>query len=107
MLRPAATWDVYQAAFKTLVSTVDGVERHAVPWPEWAITTVVDCRGVSSIVWRAVQCHVSQMSVYERLRGLTEAQLDTLWGRQCFYRAFSTVNGGRRVESDLFDGIRR
>src|ERR1043165_6246469 len=33
----ASTWAAYQAAFKTLTSTVDGVERQVVPWPEWAI----------------------------------------------------------------------
>ena len=29
-----------RAALKKLMSTVDGVERQAVPWPDWAITTV-------------------------------------------------------------------
>ncbi len=30
---------------------------------------------------------------------------EVLWGLQAFYRAFSTVNGGRQRETDLFDGI--
>jgi len=30
-----------------------------------------------------------------------------LWGRQSFYRVFSTVNGGRTREADLFEGIPR
>jgi hypothetical protein len=30
-----------------------------------------------------------------------------LWGLQSFYRAFSTVNGGRGRETDLFEGIER
>ena len=46
---------------KKLVSTVDGVERQAVPWPDWAITTVIDTRDLWSTVWRAVSCHESQM----------------------------------------------
>src|SRR5262249_30430066 len=54
---PESTWKAYQAAFRELVSTVDGVERHSVPWPEWAITTVIDTRGFSSTVWRAISCH--------------------------------------------------
>ena len=33
------TWAAYQAALKKLTSTVDGVERQATPWPDWAITT--------------------------------------------------------------------
>ena len=32
--------------------------------------------------------------------------LEALWGCQSFYRAFSTVNGGRTRETDLFEGIR-
>ena len=29
-----------------------------------------------------------------------------LWGHDGFYRAFSTVNGGRKREEDLFEGLR-
>jgi hypothetical protein len=35
-------WTAYQAALRALVCEVDGETRQAVPWPEWAITTVVD-----------------------------------------------------------------
>ncbi len=41
---PETTWRGYEAAFRKLVSTVDGVERQAVPWPDWAITTTIDTR---------------------------------------------------------------
>src|SRR5689334_11448255 len=34
-------WDAYQAALKKLVVTVDGVERRASPWADWAITSVL------------------------------------------------------------------
>jgi len=102
---PEATWSAYQAAVKTLSSTVDGVERHATPWPDWAITTVVDTSDVWPVVSRAVSCHESQLAGYERLRGLPPEHHRTLWGRQSFYRAFSTVNGGRTRETDLFEGI--
>ena len=63
----ARTWELYQAAFKKLVAKVDGVERQATPWPDWAITTVIDTRQSWPIVWRAVSCHESQVSAYERL----------------------------------------
>jgi hypothetical protein len=33
-------------------------------------------------------------------------QHQAIWGTQEFYRAFSLVNGGRQVESDLFEGLR-
>jgi LmbE family N-acetylglucosaminyl deacetylase len=104
---PADAWAAFEAAFRKLVSTVDGRERQATPWPEWAITTVIDTRAFWSTVWRAISCHGSQVSAYERLRDLTPEHHGALWGRQSFYRVFSTVNGGRKPEADLFAGIRR
>jgi LmbE family N-acetylglucosaminyl deacetylase len=104
---PQSTWDAYQAAFKQIVFTVDGVGRQVVPWPDWAITTVIDARSCWSTVWRAISCHESQIASYERLQQLTPDQHENLWGRQCFYRALSIVNGGRARETDLFEGIRR
>jgi LmbE family N-acetylglucosaminyl deacetylase len=100
-----ATWAAYQTAVQTLTSTVDGVERKAAPWPDWAITTVIDTRDVWQAVWRAVECHASQIAAYEPLHRLTPEHHRALWGRQSFYRAFSTVNGGRALELDLFEGI--
>src|SRR5215216_24021 len=57
---PEATWTAYQAAVRRLVSTVDGVERQATPWPDWAITTMIDASEFWVTVWRAVSCHESQ-----------------------------------------------
>ena len=104
---PQSTWSAYQAAVRTLSATVDGVERQATPWPDWAITTVIDTSDVSPTVWRAVSCHESQLAAYERLRDLPPEHHRTLWGRQSFYRAFSIVNGGRGRETDLFEGVGR
>jgi LmbE family N-acetylglucosaminyl deacetylase len=101
-----AKWAAYQAAFKKLTSTVDGVERQATPWPDWAITTVVDTAAHWPTVWRAVTCHETQMTIYGPLRELSEEHHRGLWGTQEFYRALSLVNGGRRRESDLFEGLR-
>jgi LmbE family N-acetylglucosaminyl deacetylase len=106
MAWPESTWAAYQAAVTKLFSKVDGVERQATPWPDWAITTVIDTRDFSSTVWRAVSCHESQVTAYERLQALSPEHHEALWGRQSFYRAFSTVNGGRARETDLFEGIR-
>lgn len=101
-----AKWDAYQAAFHKLTSTVDGVQRQASPWPDWAVTTEIDTTAVWPIVWKAVCCHQTQMSIYERLGDLTEEQQKALWGSQEFYRVFSWVNGGRNLEIDLFEGLR-
>jgi LmbE family N-acetylglucosaminyl deacetylase len=99
-------WDAYQAALKTLKAKVDGVERQAVPWPDWAVTTVIDTGSHWPVVWRAVSCHDTQMSIYRNLGQLSDEHHRALWGSQEFYRVFSLVNGGRGLETDLFDGLR-
>jgi LmbE family N-acetylglucosaminyl deacetylase len=99
-------WAAYQAAFKTLTSTVDGAVRTATAWPDWAITTKIDARAVWRTVWRAVQHHTTQMSIYKNVASLTEEDQKVIWGTGELYRVFSLVNGGREVETDLFDGIR-
>jgi LmbE family N-acetylglucosaminyl deacetylase len=103
---PASTWAAYQDAFRKMVSIVDGVERQAVPWPDWELTTAIDTRESWTVVWDAVSCHESQIAGYERLKHLSPEHHEGLWGSQSFYRVFSTVNGGRRRESDLFEGLR-
>lgn len=103
---PQTTWMAYQEAFRTLVSRVDDVDRQATAWPDWAITTVIDARAHWDTVWRAVSCHQSQVTAYERLAQLSRASHEALWGWQSFYRAMSLVNGGRARETDLFEGVR-
>jgi LmbE family N-acetylglucosaminyl deacetylase len=102
----AKKWAAYQAALRKLVFTVDGEERQVSPWPDWAITTVVDTSAVWPSVWRAVSCHRTQMSIYKKFETLSEDDQRSLWGTQEFYRVFSGVNGGRARESDLFEGLR-
>jgi LmbE family N-acetylglucosaminyl deacetylase len=97
-------WALYERAFKKLVSVVDGVERQATPWPEWAITTVVDTRAWGAQVHRAVACHTSQVATSSALNHLDAADREALWDSLSFYRVFSLVNGGRRLETDLFEG---
>lgn len=99
--------NAYEAAFGELVMTIDGVERRTVSWPEWSITTCVDTSAYSAQVWEAVACHQSQLPGYEALRQLPAKYHEHLWGSQTYYRAFSTVNGGREVERDLFAGLRQ
>jgi LmbE family N-acetylglucosaminyl deacetylase len=99
-------WDAYQAALKKLTVTVDGVERQASPWPDWAITTVLQTGDVWETVWRAVCCHHTQMAIYGQLEKLSPQHHQELWGTQEYYRVFSSVNGGRTIETDLFEGLR-
>ena len=103
---PHAAMAAYQEAFRKLVSNVDGVEREALPWPDWMLSCVIDTHAHWEQVWRAVCCHQSQVTAYERLQHLSPASHEGLWGWQSFYRALSRVNGGRTRETDLFEGLR-
>jgi LmbE family N-acetylglucosaminyl deacetylase len=102
----ADKWAAYQAGLRKLTMVVDGLERQAVAWPDWAVTTVIDTGAFHAQVWRAVSCHHSQMEIYRQLSNLSEEHHLSLWGSQEFYRAMSLVNGGRRPETDLFEGLR-
>src|SRR3954463_952745 len=102
----ATKWAAYEAALKKLAITVDGVERQVVPAPDWQLTTIIDSLAVWRTVWRAVSCHRTQMAIYDQFKALPERQQAALWGTQEFYRVFSSVNGGRRTERDLFEGLR-
>jgi LmbE family N-acetylglucosaminyl deacetylase len=102
---PQKHWDQYIAAFKKLSSTVDNVVRESFPWPEWVITTRIDTSEVWETVWEAIQCHKSQLPGYPNLQNLTDQDHKELWGKQEFYRVFSLVNGGRQIETDLFEGL--
>ena len=102
----ADKWAAYQEAFRKLTSKIDGVERQATPWPDWAVTTTIDTAREWPRVWKAISQHRTQISIYERLEHLTDEQQIALWGSQQFYRVFSTVNGGRKAETDLFEGLR-
>jgi LmbE family N-acetylglucosaminyl deacetylase len=96
----------YQAVFGDLVMHVDGVERRGIGWPEWAITTHIDTKNYRQIVREAILCHQSQLAAYRQLEHASQEYQKDLWDSQTYYRAFSLVNGGRRIESDLFEGLR-
>jgi LmbE family N-acetylglucosaminyl deacetylase len=97
---------IYQSVFGDLVMRVDGVDRRPVPWPEWEITTRIDAPQYWPTVWQAVSCHRSQLPAYAALDQLPEETKKKLWGSRPYYRVYSMVNGGRRPETDLFEGLR-
>ena len=103
---PAPAGAAYEEAFRKMISTVDGVEREMSTWPDWSLSCVISTKAHWETVWRAVSCHESQITAYEKLEHLSPGSHEALWGWQSYYRAFSTVNGGRARESDLFEGLR-
>ena len=95
----------YIPFFGDLVMQIDGQERRARPWTNWTITTRVDASAYWLEAWRAVLCHQTQVQHPDRLQELSEMKHRYLWGTQEYYRVFSLVNGGRKEEHDLFEGI--
>ncbi len=106
MAWPTDKFAAYESVFGALVMNVDGVERRTSPWPNWAVTTFIDTAAYWPTVWRAVSCHKTQLVLYSHLEHLPEEHHRSLWGTQEYYRAFSTVNGGRQRETDLLAGLR-
>lgn len=96
----------YEATFGQLVMPVDRIERRFTAWSEWAITTRIKTAAYSEQVRQAVMCHRSQLPDYQQLQTLPDEVKARLWGWQSYYRVMSLVNGGRKVEDDLFAGLR-
>jgi LmbE family N-acetylglucosaminyl deacetylase len=101
--------EVVQAAneaFGGISMEIDGVIRQHQGWQDWQITTVLDNRKYMAQVQRAVQCHKSQLPGYGPIGEWSADELSKVFGIGHFYRTFSLVNGGRKVETDLFEGLR-
>lgn len=85
---------------------VDGQPRSEIAWKEWMITTRIDMADYCHTAWRAIQCHRSQLPSLGMLAEIHEEAGAAILAMQgTFYRAFSLVNGGRKVENDLFEGV--
>jgi LmbE family N-acetylglucosaminyl deacetylase len=106
MVWSEAAREAYEAAFGELVMNIDGVERRAVTWPDWAISTWIDTEDCWETVWQAISCHRTQLPSYQKLLDLPQAYHRSLWGLQTYYRVLTTVPVPDRVEEDLFAGLR-
>jgi LmbE family N-acetylglucosaminyl deacetylase len=85
---------------------VDDQLRAEVAWKEWMVTTRIDMAEYCHTAWRAIQCHQSQLPSLGALAEMHEDAAAAVLAMQgTFYRAFSLVNGGRKLETDLFEGI--
>ncbi|MEO5887006.1 MAG: PIG-L family deacetylase [Anaerolineales bacterium] len=81
--------------------------RGEVAWKEWMITTRVEMAEYCSAAWRAIQFHQSQLPSLGALAEMHEDAATAVLAMQgTFYRVFSLVNGGRKIETDLFEGLR-
>jgi LmbE family N-acetylglucosaminyl deacetylase len=106
MLETRELIQLYNEIFPELVICVDDVDRRWPGWDEWAISAQIDCEAHWQTACRAIRCHASQLVGFEGFEQKLEQHHSLLVGRQTYYRAYSLVNGGRRRETDLFEGIR-
>jgi LmbE family N-acetylglucosaminyl deacetylase len=97
--------EAYEAALGELVMQIDGVERRAVPWPHWTVSTWIDTSACWERVWEAIRCHRSQLPGYQKLLDLPDEYHQTLWGRLTFHCVYSLVATPKK-EDDLFAGLR-
>jgi hypothetical protein len=98
--------DRHLETFGGISMDVDGVTRHHVAWQDWQITTRIDTEKYLEQVHKAVHCHQSQPPGYGPFAEMSAAQLGIFYRTGTFYCASSLVNGGRKVETDLFEGLR-
>lgn len=92
--------------FGEITFDVDGQVRGEVAWPEWMLTTRIDISAHCGTALRAIKCHESQLESIGPLLELPEEQaMQVLALQGAFYRAFSLANGGRKMETDLFEGL--
>jgi len=85
---------------------VDDQLRGEIAWQEWMVTTRIDMADYCHTAWRAIQCHKSQLSTLGALAEMHEDAATAVLAMQgTFYRAFSLVNGGRKLERDIFEGV--
>ena len=89
-----------------MIFQVDNHIRGEIAWKEWMITTRIDMAEHCITALRAIRCHQTQLSTLGALAQMPEDAATSVLAMQgMFYRAFSLVNGGRKIEYDLFEGI--
>jgi len=99
--------DLVSSAIGDLSFDVDGQKRGQVAWKDWEVTTRVDVSPGWRSAYEAILCHESQLASISPLISLPEEQIrQVICSQGAFYRAYSLVNGGRKVEADLFEGLR-
>jgi LmbE family N-acetylglucosaminyl deacetylase len=95
----------YSRVFGDIRMNIDGVDRTISIWEDWAVTTTIDGSEHWRTALKAVNCHQTQVAIYGDLNKLPEEKSVELWGKRTYYRVFSFVNGGRKRETDLFEGL--
>ena len=99
--------DMVKEVFGRVQHGDDGVKRMHTAWPDWSITTRIDASAFWDVGVEAIACHETQVAeMMAGMRSLPKTHDPRIWTVQSYYRVYSLVNGGRKVETDLFEGIR-
>ena len=106
MVDSQAVVDAANEAFGGISMEIDGVTRRHMGWPDWEITTWLDNTKYVGKVQKAMLCHKSQIPGYHPMDQWSTEELTKIFGTGHLYRVFSLVNGGRKIEADLFEGLR-
>jgi len=86
---------------------VDGQTRSHTAWPEWAASARIDAASYWDTAVESIACHKSQvMGIIDLIQSIPGRFDISNLAVQNYYRVFSLVNGGRKVEDDLFEGLR-
>ena len=101
-----AVVDLLNQEFGRISMEIDGVVRRHVGWQDWQITTRLDNTSYMEKVRDAIHCHQSQLAGFGDMAEWPIDKLSKVFGTGTFYRAYSFVNGGRTLETDLFEGLR-
>lgn len=87
--------------------TIDGVTRGLVIHPDWLATARLDTSAYWRQVFQAILCHQTQIPPPDFWDKFTDEVHARMWGLQPYIVAYNLVaRGGRRVETDLFEGLR-
>jgi len=86
---------LFKSAFKEMNINVDGETRQATSWPDWSLTTWINTVDYWPQVWRAIQCHKTQMAIFKELEKLPNETRMIFGDRKSFtvYIALSMVEG--------------
>lgn len=98
--------DILNQAFGGISMEIDGIIRKHIGWQDWQITTHLDNTRFMDKVREAIHCHKSQLAGFGDMADWPVDRLAQVFGHGTFYRVYSFVNGGRAVETDLFEGLR-
>jgi LmbE family N-acetylglucosaminyl deacetylase len=96
----------FQSVMGKIRMPVNGEDRFAVGWPDWAVSARIDTREYWGQVVRAIECHQSQQLNPADFAAMPARFGPEVWGIRTLYRAFSLVGSSSTVESDLFEGLR-